>query len=170
MNGEIRFHIRVAGLMFGLAVLQAALASLLEVAGVIPAFLLIGVLFISQLRGQLAAMLHGFPAGVLVDLYAGELVGITALALLVAGFAVGYLYDEERRDRVIRSPRMVLLLAAGALLYHAVYAFAYVRSLEVDIAALLLAQLIGGTFYTVLLGSIPVLILSRVEKKITMES
>ncbi|MCZ7555899.1 MAG: rod shape-determining protein MreD [Bacteroidia bacterium] len=169
MNSEVRFHVWAAGSMLGLAALQVALGSLMDIGGVIPAFLLIGVLFLSQLRGQLAAMLHGFPAGILVDLYAGELVGITALALIIAGFAIGYTYDQERRERVIRSPRMVLLIAAGALLYHSVYVFSYIRSLDVDFLALLLAQTIGGTVYTTILGSILVLILARTTRKIMVE-
>lgn len=169
MSTEFRAHLQFAGIMLLLTILQVAFAGLISVAGVVPAFLLIGIIFISQLRGQLAAMLHAFPMGLLVDLYAGEVVGLTSLALLLAGFATGFFYQEDRRDVLIRTPRMVLLIAFGASLYYAVYVFTYFRSLEIDIIALIALHLLGGTLYTTVVGSIPVMFLARLDKKMTME-
>ena len=166
MKTEYRIHIRFAGMMLGLAALQIALGPLITIGDILPSFVLIGVLFITQLQGRLAGMLHGFPSGILVDLYAGEVAGLTSLALLLAAFVTGHFHDEERSDAIIRGVRMPLIIILGALLFYMVYVFAYFRSLEFDILQLALLHIGGGTLYTSILGCIPVLILAGMQRKI----
>ena len=168
MNTEYRIHLRFAGMMLLLAIAQIAVGDLISIAGIVTSFLLIGIVFIALLRGQVVAMLHGFPAGLLVDLYAGEVVGITSMALVTVAFLIGFFYEEDRRDVLIRSLRMVLLITLAAFLFNLIYLFTYFRSLEIDILQLVLLHVIGGMLYTGVLGAIPVMILARIDRKLTM--
>ena len=168
MKAEYRAHLLLAGLILLLTIMQIVAGELISIAGVAPSFLLIGIVFVALLHGQFAAMLYGFPAGLLVDLYAGEIVGITSLAIVSVAFVIGFFYEEDRRDVLIRSPRMVLLILLAGFVFYAVYIFTYFRSLEIDILQLSLLHVFGGMIYSGVLGSIPVLILARVDKKLTM--
>lgn len=161
MKPEYRLHAKLAGMMLLLVVLHILTANLVTIASVQPSFLLIGIAFIAVRHGQLPAMLHAFPAGLLLDLYLGDVVGISSLSLVIAGFVAGYFHHEERAATVIRSPRMVWALLAAAFAFHAIFVFTYVQTLEIDILGTVLKHVFGATLYTTVVGTIPLLLIAR---------
>jgi len=111
-------------------------------------------------------MLYAFPSGLLIDLYMGEVVGISALGLLLGAFVLGLFYDEEKSALVIRSVRAVLLTLLAAIVYGLVYVFAYFQSLSFNIGQVLLQHVLAAAVYTTILSSIPVLILARTGSRL----
>lgn len=151
----------MAAILLLLAIVQVTIAPLISLNGVVPSFLLIGAVFVSLREGQMTGMLVAFPAGLLADAYFSALVGITSLSLTIAAFAAGFLYDEEKAQVSLQSPRTILIVFLCALLFHAIYVFAYFQSLTIDLGSIIALHVFGASVYTAVLSAIPVLILSR---------
>jgi len=152
--------------MLALVVLQITVAELISIATVQPNFPLLACVYIALHRNRVAAMLHGFPAGFLIDLYTGEVVGISSLSLLAAAFVAGFFRDEEHPELLLRGPRAVLITTLAALVFHLLYVFTYFRTLEFDIIDVGLKYVLGAALYTGILSSLPVLILARSDKRL----
>ncbi len=102
--------------------LQSTVMPAFSLAGVVPDLLLILVITVAYTRGRTAGMLTGLAAGLLTDVYFGELVGLCALFYLCIGYLAGYsqkIYDE--RDYLLPA----LMIAGGEFLYSFAYYVAY---------------------------------------------
>jgi rod shape-determining protein MreD len=166
MRPEIRAYFWYAGMMLILVVLHVSVVPLISVGGAIPSLPLIGLAFIALREGATPGMLYAFPSGLLIDLYMGEVVGISALALVAGAFTVGLFFDAEKVARVIRSPRVVALILLAAVVYGLVYVFAYFQSLSFDLNEILLQHVFASALYTTVLSTIPVLILARTGSRL----
>lgn len=161
MTPMLRQALAAFALLLALTVMQIAVMPLIAVSGAVPSLLLIGTVFISLRQGQLTAMLVSFPAGILADAYASGLVGLTSLGLVITAFGAGFFHDEEKAALFIRGPRAVAVLAPAALVFHAVYVFAYFQTLDIRLVPALLTHVLGASVYTTVLSVIPVLIMAR---------
>jgi len=163
---NVRTYVLYALLILVTVILQISIVPLIRVMEVAPSIPLIGIALISLREGPTPAMLYGFPAGLLIDGYAGEVVGISSLALTIAGFAMSFFRDPEKSALLIRSGKAVTIVLFGAVIYSIVYALAYFRTLDVDIAAIVLRHVIGTSVYTAVVSTIPVLILARTGSRL----
>ncbi len=166
MRLEVRRYVWYAGMMLVLVALHVSVVPLISVGDAIPSLPLIGLVFIALHEGATPGMLYAFPAGLMIDLYMGEVVGISALALVVSTFAVGLFFDAEKTARVIRSPRVVALVLLAAAIFGLIYVFAYFQSLSFDLNAILLQHVLASAVYTAVLSTIPVLILARTGSRL----
>lgn len=166
MRPELRAYLWYAGMTVVLVMLQVSFVPLIAVGGVIPALPLIGIAFIALREGATPAMLYAFPAGLMIDLYMGEVVGISALALVAGAFTAGLFFDAERAPIMIRSPRAVLIILLAAAVFGLVYVFAYFQSLSFNLGDVLLRHVLASTLYTTVLSAIPVLILARTGSRL----
>lgn len=166
MQRDLRTYLLYALLIAVTVVLQITIVPLLQVMEVAPSLPLIGIAFISLREGPTPAMLYAFPAGLLIDSYGGEVVGISSLALTIAGFAMSFFRDPEKTALLIRSGKAVAIVLFGGATYSLVYVLAYFRMLDVDIAAILLRHVIGTSLYTAVVSTIPVLILARTDSRL----
>ncbi|MDX9757980.1 MAG: rod shape-determining protein MreD [Bacteroidota bacterium] len=161
MSPKFRRALSALGILLLLAVVQVTIIPLIGIRDVLPSVLLIGVVFVSLREGQLTAMLTAFPAGLLADSYLSGVVGISSLGLTITAFATGFFHDEEKASVLIRSPRVIAIMFLGASVYHLIYLFAYFRSMDLDILALIGMHVLGAAAYTTLLSTIPILLLAR---------
>lgn len=161
MSPKLRRAMLALGMMLLLAVVQVTIIPLIGIGEVQPSVLLIGVVFVSLREGQYTAMLTAFPAGLLADAYLSGVVGICSLALTITAFVTGMFHDEEKAGLLIRSPRVLAIILLGAIVYHLVYLFAYFRSMNLDILALIGMHVLGAAAYSTLLSTIPLLLLAR---------
>lgn len=166
MRPELRKYLFYALLVAGLVIVQITLIPLISVLDAYPSLPLIGVAFISMREGAAPAMLFGFFSGLMIDAYAGEVVGISALALTISGFAMGFYYDPEKTALLIRSSKAVGIVFFGAALYCIVYVFAYFRSLDFDLLTILFRHVVVAALYTTVVSTIPVLILARTGSRL----
>lgn len=73
-------------------VLQVSVFSFFKMAGIIPNIMLILVVSFAIMRGQTEGMLIGFFCGLLIDVFAGEAIGLYALLYLFIGYINGYFH------------------------------------------------------------------------------
>ena len=161
MRPELKKYLWYALLLFGLVLLQVTIVPLISILRVLPSLPLIGLTFIALREGGLQAMLYAFPAGLLIDLYSGAVVGLSSLSFVTAVFVIGFFHDPERSQLVIRSARAVVLVLVAALISSFVYAFAYLLRLDTGIWNIIALHVFGSTLYTAALSTVPVLILAR---------
>jgi rod shape-determining protein MreD len=166
MRPDLRIYFWYTALLVLLVVLQVTFVPLISVWGIQPSLPLVGLLFIGLKKGAAPAMLYAFPSGLLIDLYMGEVVGISALALVVSAFTIGFFFDDEKSALVIRSPRAVLVAALAGFVFSAVYVFAYFQNLDFHFADILLKHVLGATIFTTILSAIPVLILASTGSRL----
>lgn len=104
----IRLAARLAALGVGVTLLQIAAVSQIQVFGVNADLLPLVIMAVGLLCGSLAGAVFGFFAGLFVDAALVQLLGLSSLVYLIAGYAIG-------RLRELRDPQGALVpLAAGA--------------------------------------------------------
>lgn len=166
MHYDVRTYVYYALLVAGTVVLQISIVPLIRVVEVAPSLPLIAIAFISLREGATPSMLYAFPTGLLIDAYAGEVVGISSLALTIAAFAMSFFRDPEKTALLIRSGKAVAIVLFGAAIFSVVYVFAYFRTLDLNVVSILVRHVIGTSLYTAVMSTIPVLILARTGSRL----
>jgi rod shape-determining protein MreD len=93
--------------------LQAALLARITFLGPRPDLVLVVVLCLALYDGALVGAVAGFGAGFLVDLLSDHVLGVSALALCLAGWGAGTVRDYYDRDST--TTPMVMVAVATAL-------------------------------------------------------
>ncbi len=163
---DIRIILKTAGIVAVLLVLQIAVVPLMGIGTVEPDLVLIGIVFIAMRYGQLPALFYAFSAGLLYDLFVGDIVGLSALAKTIGGFAAGYFHSEEKAEFAGATPRFIGATALAAAIHNQIYIIGYFKDITADIARTLLLHGAGSMLYTVILSALPVLILSRKRRTV----
>jgi cell shape-determining protein MreD len=167
MKAQLRLFSRYGALLLLLCLAQIIGMPLIAVAGVSPDIVLLGVVVIALRSGQLHATVAGFLAGLFIDCSIGEVMGLSALAMTIAGFAAGTIFQPDNTERAYRSPRFIGATALAALVHQAVFVFGYVRSVDSDLPLLLLRHGAGMAAYTTICAVVFVLIASRLTRRIS---
>ncbi|MDH7514933.1 MAG: rod shape-determining protein MreD [Bacteroidota bacterium] len=159
------------GVLFAaLVILQVVFAPLLALWGVTPDFVLVGLLFLAALEGRLPAVLTGFSTGIVLDIAAGEVIGLSALAKTLAGFTAGFQFQPHLEGQRIR-PVIFMLYAAGvSVLHNLIFLLSYFRSLNISLLSLLFSHCFGAALYHTFIAAIVLLIISRRKQGIAMEA
>ena len=166
MQLDVRTYLYYALLIAGTVLLQISIVPLIRIMEAAPSLPLIAIAFISIREGATPAMLYAFASGLLLDAYAGEVVGISSLALTIAAFAMSFFRDPEKTALIVRSGKAVGVVLVGTAIYSVVYVFAYFRTLDLDIVSILLRHVVGTSLYTAVVSTIPVLILARTGSRL----
>jgi rod shape-determining protein MreD len=161
MTRELRTYALWAVALLALVSAQLLLAGLLDLGTVRVHFVVVGIAAAGLRFGRIPAMLYAFPAGLLLDLYGGEVVGLTSLALCAAGFAAGSFHDPARVQLALRTPRTVWVTAIAAVTAHVILVFAYFRGLDFDIVHVILLYVIAASAYTTVVSAVVPLIAAR---------
>lgn len=169
MNDTLRPILRHAALLLVLLILQIGIGSLLSIGGVTPDLVMLGVVYVALVSGRLHASVAGFTAGLLLDLYSGDVIGISALAKTIAGFAAGFYHDPEQADRITRGMRAVLVTLLSVFIHNVIFLFAYLQSIDVHILEIIVLHGLGSTLYTSILGAVPPLIRARTARNVIIE-
>lgn len=125
---------RARWLVVGLAALvafvaQTSLPGPMSVRGIRPDLLLVVVVAYSLHYGPAQGGIFGLIAGFFVDVYGGRLIGLGALAKLVAGAACGLMGERVFRERAVVWAAMA---GAASIVANGVY-LALVRAFGVEI-------------------------------------
>ena len=134
-------------------VVQLSYASNVSVFGFSPDLILLVLVYIGLSRGQMEAVLFGFFAGFIQDVYSAEPLGINALSKSLVGFAVGY----GRGNVVIESSLVRAFIIFGTVVLHdIIYLLCYsVCCLSRDVVRTFFAffqQGVGTALYSTVLG------------------
>lgn len=131
--------LRMAGVVFAAAMLQAVIFSTVIVGGGSPNLLLVVVVCLGLLRGSIPGAMLGFAGGLVIDLLTLDTLGVTSLVLTLAGFWAGRYGETTARGRRLApfvSVGVITVLAAVfSLVLH------YMLGDEVDARQALLSSL-----------------------------
>ena len=115
--------IRIALIVFVVAIFQVSAFSSVKVGGGGPDALLVTLVSIALLRGAITGAIAGFAAGFLVDVTTLGTLGLTSLLLTLAGYWVGRYGETTGRDRLyaplVASVAATLLFELGGYGLHA---------------------------------------------------
>lgn len=102
--------VRLALVVFVVAILQVSALSSIHVLGATPDLLLVVLVSAALLRGSIAGAVAGFAAGLLVDVATLGTLGVTALLLTLVGYWAGRYGETSGRGR----PYAPLVAVLGA--------------------------------------------------------
>lgn len=94
---------------------QSILFSQVNLWGARPDMMLLVVLAWSLVRGTEEGVVWGFVGGLMIDLFSGGPVGMTALALVAVAFLAGQPWGEGLGFPLLR---ILLLALSGIVIYH----------------------------------------------------
>ncbi|MGH3077906.1 MAG: rod shape-determining protein MreD [Gaiellaceae bacterium] len=150
--------LRMAGVVFAAAVLQAVIFSTLLVEGGSPNLLLVVVVCLGLLRGSVPGAFLGFAGGLVIDLLTLDTLGVTSLVLTLAGFWAGRYGETTARGRrlapLVGVGVITVLAAVFSLVLH------YMLGDEVDARQALLSSLAPELMLNLMLA-LPVYALLR---------
>lgn len=169
MNEVVRTVLRHSVLLLVLLIVQIGIGSMLSIGGITPDLVVLGVVYVGLVSGRLHASVAGFIAGLLLDLYSGDVIGISALAKTLAGFAAGFFHDPEQVEKITRGVRAVLATLLCVSIHNAIFLFAYLQSIDVHILGIIVMHGVGSTAYTSILGAVHPLIRARTARNVIIE-
>ena len=129
--------VRVALVIFVVAILQVSAFSSLTIGGSGPDVLLVVLVSVSLLRGAVTGAVAGFFAGLIVDVATLGTLGLTALLLTLAGYWVGRYGETTGRAR--RHAPILAMLAATVFVGLGGYAVQSMLGESISARAVLLA-------------------------------
>ncbi len=111
--------LRIALIVFVVAILQVSAFSVVTIDGGGPDVLLVTLVSIALLRGAITGAIAGFVAGLIVDVATLGTLGLTSLLLTLAGYWAGRYGETTGRDRahapLVATVAATLLVDLGGL-------------------------------------------------------
>ena len=111
--------LKVAILIFLVAILQISVFSDVVVLDGRPDLVLVTLVAVALLRGSIFGAAAGFGAGLVIDTASLEILGVTSLLLTIAGYWIGRYGETTGRDRrhapFLSVAVVTILYALGAL-------------------------------------------------------
>ena len=104
-----------------LVILEVFASRYLTFAGAMPDLVLIFLVYVVITKGQLVAQISGFLLGLLIDILSSGTLGAHALSLTIAGFLLGYFYNEEVSKQRLRNWPFLLFVFAASILNSIIY-------------------------------------------------
>jgi rod shape-determining protein MreD len=109
-------------LLFVAALVQVSLLAQVDILGGTPDLLLVTLVAVAFQRGSIAGAAGGFFGGLIVDTATLETLGLTSLALTIAGYWIGRYGETTGRGRgyapYLSVVAATVLYALGALVVH----------------------------------------------------
>jgi rod shape-determining protein MreD len=146
-----------------LLVLQATFIRFISLGSVTPDILVIWLVYLALRYGQVHATVAGFILGFIMDLIAGDFLGLAALSKTVSGFAAGYFYDEEKSPQVLASYRFAIIVFVVSLVHNLIYFGIFVQGSELPFWQTLAFFGVTTSLYTSAVSVLPILGYSRVK-------
>lgn len=130
-------------------ILQSTLFNFLQVAGVKPDLVLLLVVFNSFLRGSREGAFLGFLAGLFLDIFTGNYIGMNALSKMLIGYLVGLAEARFYKESVIIVSLVTFMV--GILNFLVVYALMFYVNIAVSPYYALPQVILPAAVYTTLL-------------------
>jgi len=144
-----------------LVFVQVALVPLIAIGTAIPNLPVILCVMIALREGQMAGLLYGFIAGLLYDFAAFQILGVSALAWMLAAFVAGYFYSESSIDLNLTRLRFLGIVLLAAAIENLVTVGFVLHPLNLRAAGDLALELGGNILYTVAIAVFPWMLLAR---------
>ena len=144
-----------------LVIVQVLASRFLTIGGAMPDLIVIYLAFVIIMRGQLIAEITGFVLGLALDILSSGTLGAHALSLTLAGFLLGYFFDEELAKQRLRNWPFLLFVFAASVITNLVYYFFFTAGSGLSFINYATER--GGltTLYTVITAIVPMYYWSR---------
>jgi rod shape-determining protein MreD len=154
-------YIRSIIIIIGILLLQTTFLPFISLGGYLPDLFLIYLVYLALQRGQIEATITGFIIGLFQDIIAVKFLGLAALAKTIGGFVAGYFYNENTFEQTLGSYRYVLLIGLCSIVQNLVYFTIFFQGSEGSFLFSVLELTFGMTFYTCVIGVLPMFYFSR---------
>ena len=146
-----------------LFLIHSFLIPYLTIVHVSPDILLLWIVFLSIRRGQMVGTAVGFLIGLILDLTSGEvsMLGLSALAKSIGGFAAGYFFNENRVFQILGSYQFVVAVGVITLLHNAFYFLIFLQGTGIPVWDIFLHYAVSSSLYTALLALLPMFVFAR---------
>ncbi len=126
----------------------------ISLSGVSPDLLLILVVFATLLKGRDFGMVFGAIIGLIFDLATGSLLGSSMFAKVLSAFIIGYFYNENKRELLIKSYRFALLVFLAGIINAFSYTLMTNFSISNGVLSLFVYAAILPALYTAVISSL----------------
>lgn len=126
----------------------------IALSGVSPDLLLILVVYATILKGRDFGMVFGAIIGLTFDLATGSLLGSSMFAKVLASFIIGYFYNNNKSELLIKSYRFALLVFLAGVINAFSYALITNFTLTNGLFSLFVYAAVLPAFYTAVLSSL----------------
>jgi rod shape-determining protein MreD len=140
-----------------LLILQTTVMPFLGIRTVVPDILVIWIVYLAVREGHIAGSTAGFFLGLAVDVLSGAdgLLGLSALAKSVAGFAGGYFHNENKTRQTLGSTMFLVAVGISALLHNMLYFVIFLQGSPLSLWAMMGQYGLPSTLYTVAFALLP---------------
>ena len=150
-----------SGIALLLVIVDVLASRYISIAGAMPDLVLIFLAYIVISRGQLVAELTGFVLGLAIDIISSGTLGAHALSLTLAGFLLGYFYNDELAKQRLRNWPFLLFVFAASVIANLVYYFFFTAGSGLSFYAYATERGGLGTLFTVIVAIAPMYYWSR---------
>ena len=154
-------YIRSALVVFGLLLFQTTFLPFAALGGYVPDFFILYLVTIALRRGQIEATISGFIIGLLQDIITTQFFGLAALSMTVAGFVVGYFFNENTAEQTLGSYRYVLLVALCSVVHNLLYFMIFFQGNRGSVFISTIEYTMGMTLYTCIISVLPMFFYTR---------
>ncbi len=144
-----------------LVIVDVLASRYITVADAMPDLVLIFLAYIIITRGQFAAQITGFVLGLALDIISSGTLGAHALSLTLAGFLLGYFFDDDLAKQRLRNWPFLLFVFAASVIANLVYYFFFTAGSGLSFFAYATERGGLGTLFTVIVAVIPMYYWSR---------
>ncbi len=146
-----------------LFLVHSTLVKFLSIRDITPDILVVWIVYLSIREGQLVGTVAGFLIGLAVDLMSGSdgMLGLSALAKTVAGFAAGYFYNENKTQQTLGGYPFIIAVAVASLLHNIIYFVIFLQGSPLGLQSIILMYGIPATLYTAAVGFLPMFAFAR---------
>jgi len=152
---------RILGYIIAFLVLlaiQVAVLPYVTLGDFAPDILLIGIIILGIRDGGVAAMITGSFAGLGRDILSSKFLGVTMLALVVAGFLAG-IYKKNSQRLGLRGN--LVFLFSIVFIYHAILYLLFFLDTKQGVFNILLGEALPAALYTLILIGIAHFLMPR---------
>jgi len=158
---KIQNYIRSGIIVIGLLLLQITFIPFISLGGYLPDVFILYLVYLALRRGQIEATITGFIIGLLQDIVTIKFLGLAALSKTIAGFVIGYFFNDNTVEQTLGSYRYLLLIALCAIIHNIVYFTIFFQGNEGSVLGPSLEWTLGTTLYTCVIGVLPMFLFAR---------
>jgi rod shape-determining protein MreD len=158
---KMQTYIRSGIIVIGLLLLQITFIPLISLGGYLPDVFILYLVYVALRRGQIEATMTGFIIGLLQDIVTIKFLGLAALSKTIAGFVIGYFFNDNTVEQTLGSYRYLLMIALCSVIHNIVYFTIFFQGIEGSVLGSSLEWTLGTTLYTCVIGMFPMFLFSR---------
>jgi rod shape-determining protein MreD len=158
---QLQTYIRSGLIIIGLLLFQTTFLPFISIGGYLPDLFVLYLVCVALRYGQIKATIFGFIIGLIQDIVSIRFLGLLALSKTIAGFVIGYFFNENTVEQTLGSYRYILLTGLCSVIQDLVYFMIFFQGTEGSIILPVLQMTFGMTLYTCVIGILPMFFFSR---------